>query len=167
MLELIFLIVFFILIYELRKYARLTDEVKQMADELGIDPETGKPLPKKAEKPIEFTGTFRVAGVYYYKENIKKIVKKKRPTDYGYVYKIKEDFVILKPEPDNIADPNAIAVYMNNELIGYVPANLTHAIRPLINNHYFIGSIRCGDKWCDGEIVEDSFICEVIMEDED
>jgi len=54
-----------------------------------------------------------------------------------------ETQVILKPEPDNPYDCNAIAVYLDNERIGYVAKKDIPAIMPCISDE---GTIAVVDK---------------------
>lgn len=49
------------------------------------------------------------------------------------------DELQLTPEPDNPYDPNAIAVYKGNVLIGYVPRRENKAIYPYV----MAGSATC------------------------
>lgn len=105
---------------------------------------------------------FYVAGMYYHEEDIKSIMQKSNRSDY--VYRVKEDYAVLVPEPDNIHDRNAIAVYMNKVKIGYVPADITTMIRPLIGTHDFIGTITGGDMYSEEGILKKDFKCSVRME---
>lgn len=91
-------------------------------------------------------------------------MKKSSPNYSDYVYRIKEDFVNLQPEPNNEHDRNAIAVYMNDVKIGHVPAAQTHQINPLIGKHNFVGVITGGDKRVSSGVIQRDFNCIVRIE---
>lgn len=109
------------------------------------------------------TNEFEIAGMAYRKEAIASIMKKNRPGYSDFVYRVKEDYVELIPEPDNPYDKNAIAVYMNNVQIGYVPTGLTESIRPYIGNCYFVARITGGDQYGDQNLIPKNFYGNVRM----
>ena len=65
-----------------------------------------------------------VAGTYYHLDDIRTLKE-----DGEYVVKYEE----LVPEPENEADPNAIAVYITGEKVGYVPREKTQAVREIMD----------------------------------
>ncbi|MBQ0089984.1 MAG: NINE protein [Prevotellaceae bacterium] len=107
---------------------------------------------------------FPIAGISYRTDDVKTIMKKGNPNYSDFVYRIKEDYVILRPEPSNPHDSNAIAIYMNDVKIGYVPAELTFRVKPLINKCSFIGTIRGGDIRGESGIIKRDFSGEVKIE---
>lgn len=48
----------------------------------------------------------------------------------------KGDKLDLVPEPDNEADQNAVAVFVNGQKIGYMPREKAAVFSPLIRNRY-------------------------------
>lgn len=90
--------------------------------------------------------TFRVAGTPFYKNNIMKVAEQisagifyrgmtdheiisylenSSPVRWLYKYPVIDtDEVMLKPEPTNQHDKNAIQVLVNGVLIGYVPSDM-------------------------------------------
>jgi len=107
---------------------------------------------------------FKVAGISYYKNNIKKILNKNTSESSKYVYRAKQTYVALVPEPDNKYDKNAIAVYMNDYKIGHVPAEIVPFIRNIMDDYDFLGTITNGDYYEDDEIIEENFSCKVEIE---
>jgi hypothetical protein len=65
--------------------------------------------------------SFEIAGIEYYEAlfviNEIKIGEK----------------LILKPEPTNIHDENAVAIYYNNKKLGYIPKNANYSIAKILN----------------------------------
>ena len=49
--------------------------------------------------------------------------------------------VLVRPEPDNAYDANALAVVVNEQRIGYIPRDLAAELAPLVNGEDFAGSI--------------------------
>lgn len=111
--------------------------------------------PKPA--PLDNDYFFNVAGInhhYFELEDMGKRIKKYDLPDnelikldkfrqFEYYFPI--DDVQLIPEPDNLFDKNAIAVYINNVKIGYVPAVITDVIaRYMVLPHTVTASIRGG-----------------------
>jgi len=68
----------------------------------------------------EYTKYFYVAGTLYHDFDI---VKRKRLVKDKSTYS-------MKREPDNRHDPNAIAVYINEYKVGYVPRNDAKVLAP-------------------------------------
>lgn len=62
---------------------------------------------------------FKVAGAFYRKDNLQDL-------------KI-GDLLIMKPDKNNDHDKNAIGVYSNHELCGYVPKHMTHGLKDFID----------------------------------
>ena len=54
------------------------------------------------------------------------------------------DGVYLKPEPDNIVDPNAVLFMLRGVKLGYVPAKLAPLVKTLLDNGYVL-TPRCVD----------------------
>lgn len=123
-----------------------------------------KPTTKRTTPRTNNVDSFDVAGIGYRTNDIVPIMKKGNPQYSDFVYRVKEDYVQLVPEPQNPHDSNAIAVYMNNVQLGYVPADLTSQIRSLIGRYNFVGVISGGDKYGQRGIIERDFKCEVRIE---
>jgi len=47
---------------------------------------------------------------------------------------LKDDLVQLKPDPDNPYDENAIEVYHNGDMIGFVPKAINQEVLPNLDN---------------------------------
>lgn len=120
-------------------------------------PNTQKKTFNNQKITSELPTSFSISGMSYRKDDIKSIMKTNSPKYSDYVYRRKEDFVQLVPEPQNPHDHNAIKVMMNGVHIGYVPAELTRDIKPLISNHDFVATIRGGDKFVGDGIQEYDF----------
>lgn len=78
------------------------------------------------QKPAGFpdTYTFKIAGISYHQNVLMK-----------YKYTNQTRYAVLTPEPQNPHDPNAIAIYVDNELIGHVPkGDCTHVKNILFAN---------------------------------
>lgn len=87
--------------------------------------------------------TFSVAGCNYYREQITLLGKERREwkksdsellasgKDSVFRYSFPFDAELI-PEPDNIYDKNAIAVVVEGQKIGHVPAALCEQVKPLI-----------------------------------
>lgn len=101
--------------------------------------------------------SFEVAGMPFVKDDIASIMSKNNPKYSDFVYRVREDYATLKPEPTNPHDHNAIAIYVDDVRIGYVPAVLTRQIRPLIGKRYFYTRIYGGDRIVENEIIESNF----------
>ena len=117
---------------------------------------------------------FSVAGVYYYKDGVRAASKKRK--DFALS---EEDFlakhsdgkkvfqyyfargssVQLIAEPNNPQDPNAIAVYVNGQQVGHVPAELAPELRPILNAGYTATAWLSGGprRWVQGaDVLTDS-----------
>ena len=113
-----------------RKRNPKVDDVPQIAESSAEEPA------KKSAKPETEVHTYTVAGVEYYLDNLTSLMVP------NYLYKYKKQELIdccttdqevythtvegavldLVPEPDNIYDPNAIKVLLNEKLVGYIAA---------------------------------------------
>ena len=81
------------------------------------------PMP---QNPTGFpdTYTFKIAGTSYHQNVLLK-----------YAYTRQERYAVLIPEPQNPYDTNAVAIYVDNELIGHVPkGNCTRVKNILFTN---------------------------------
>lgn len=105
-----------------------------------------------AEKRTLQEEDFRAVGVYYYEQNIKKLAcpnpdwKKsasqivsdgqsgKRIFKSNYVNRP----VKLLPEPHNSNDPNAVAVVIAGELVGYISRDENVKVKWILNNREII-----------------------------
>lgn len=98
---------------------------------------------KKAETAVTSSNFFKVAGTYYKQaeiqsmtnenpdySNTKKNFAGKKIFKYNYSRKI----AALVPEPNNIHDPNAIMVMIDNVHVGYVPADYCEHIKKLLKS---------------------------------
>lgn len=54
---------------------------------------------------------------------------------------------LLLPEPENLYDPNAIAVYIGGHHVGYVPAPETGDVAPLLKQEHKTSAILSGGPW--------------------
>lgn len=71
------------------------------------------------------TESFDIAGLYYYKDAVKKLLDE----NGEYIGPC-----LLVPDPDNQHDPNAIKIVVDDVLVGYVPAEECSSVRKLLNN---------------------------------
>lgn len=92
---------------------------------------------------------FKAAGVNYYSESINKLAcsnpdwnlsakqiinsgkVEKKIFRYYYVNKP----TVLKEEPDNENDPNAVAIYIASELVGYISREHNVHVKDILHNH--------------------------------
>jgi len=92
---------------------------------------------------------FKAAGVNYYSESINKLAYsnpdwklsakqiinngkvEKKIFRYNYVNKP----TVLKEEPDNENDPNAVAIYIAGELVGYISRDYNVHVKDILHNH--------------------------------
>lgn len=68
-------------------------------------------LKKKKKKVKADLYVFKVAGITYYRETVMRVLNGK--SEY-------EGPCELKKEPDNPADPEAIAIYVNGMIVGHI-----------------------------------------------
>lgn len=122
---------------------------------------------------------FEVAGVFYHKNAVRSAANKrndfslsdedfrsshsdgKRVFQYYFSRNSKVDLV---EEPENLHDQNAIAVYVNGEKIGYVPANLAPELHSILKQEYSVSAFLKGGprRWVEGnEVLTDSSDMEV------
>ena len=102
---------------------------------------------KPKEEPKKDDGvTFKATGMAYHMDGLEKIavenwdygmtnteVKEEyEPYDRIYEYEYPVETVELVPEPDNEADPNAIAVHVNGEKVAYIKRGSTTRARTLL-----------------------------------
>lgn len=102
---------------------------------------------KSADRTLK-KESFRVAGVYYYEENIMKLAvsnpdwKKNKATlkkERGlplriYRYSFISKPVKLIPEPTNKYDKNAVQVIIAGEIVGHVPSDLAAHIKNVVSS---------------------------------
>lgn len=112
-------------------------------------------LVRKKKKPVESAvagataneENIKVAGVSYRQNDIKRLgvknedydlseaqIKKKYHNKPVYEWRFPEYPAKFEFEPENEADPNAIAIYVEGVKIGYVKRGSTSHIRNLINS---------------------------------
>lgn len=121
---------------------------------------------------------FDVVGLYYYRDALEQI--RKENSDWNktaaqifekrgrnavkvYHYKYPALNVDLRPEPDNEHDHNAVAVYVDNYVIGHIAREDCSEVQTILNKHKvdsISGSITGGEHkqfYTDGSFsVEDS-----------
>ena len=121
------------------------------------------------------SATYYLAGVSYYDGNIRKIAIPNPAWNYSeqhlmsrglceqiiYRYKLTSKVAELRDEPTNPHDPNAIAVYMEGLLIGYIKSEDVAEIKNIRKKHTVasvIGNITGGEYMifhADGEKEKD------------
>lgn len=106
-------------------------------------------------EPIDY---FTVAGVSYCTEQIEFIMERNfRNADF--VYKIRQDYAKLIPEPTNKYDKNAIKIVVDGVKIGYVPAEMTGTIKQMLkkDRYQFLVTIRGGARRYNGKELQAPF----------
>lgn len=124
---------------------------------------------------------YRVAGLFARMENFYAVAQRHR--DFGcaddvflqkhsggravYEYRLKRGSkVSLVPEPENPHDPNAIAVYVDDVHIGYIPAVDCTEVHQLLSGEHTVSAYVAGGarKWVqDGRVMTDSSELDVIV----
>ena len=109
--------------------------------------------PEELEKDRE---THKVAGITHYTKNVLSLGTRNPQYDYKiadikadglegdeiYEYDFYPMSATLVPEPENKYDPNAIAVYVDGKIIGYIKAESTAHVKNLMEENR-IRSITC------------------------
>ncbi len=110
---------------------------------------TATEKPAENRQPDKSNGVnFRATGMAHHKEELEKIAVENseydltnaelkdeyEPYDKVYEYEYPVDTVELVPEPDNQADPNAVAVYVNGVHVAYIKRGSTTRVKNLIAN---------------------------------
>lgn len=115
--------------------------------------------PALAERPSNTTSkskTYKVAGVTFHSEQIKKLgienedyfkskcglIEAGLTDERVWKYEFYVDSVELEPEPTNPEDPNAIKVLVDGEHVGYIKRGSCTHIRKLLDNNE-ISNITC------------------------
>ena len=117
-------------------------------------------LSYKREQNREKVFRCDIVGMFAYEDGLKKIATnkkdyilnddelvqkgKKRVYRFGYPSEAS-----LVPEPDNEHDKNAIAVYINGEKIGHVPASYCSQVKLLLNKELTVKAYISGGEYKD------------------
>lgn len=149
-----------------------SDTAKQVYDQLK---EKGFQIPFDIEEMFKdaIDGKLFYFGNLYWRLNIKAYqYKTEHLSDYAYTFSfdlkgiqipirrkhleecVFYERVILKPEPSNKYDNNAIKVMTENKLLGYVGRNETQEVKPLLTDYKaFIADISTIDAYIAATII--------------
>lgn len=116
---------------------------------------------QQVRRPASASGcySFRVAGIKYRMDAVRSVATRNPafymdPCDYdglvqsrNYEYLMELPDPMLVEEPENQYDENAVGVIIKDQHVGYVPADETGAVRPLISRAKRMSAQLAGGRW--------------------